>query len=217
MSRVAAVLVESQVEARAVETSTRVEVRPLPVWCPLPRGEDDPKVTAVGWVAGRQTARVEGLVITTTWCRVNADPSESLVSRPAAALGLDRLPAEAGELWTLSRARSLGWLPTALSTMRRFRTSLDLGAINERRAATFPGARWPGRLLARPMFGRGWWLPGDGDGGTRTEPGTLGALADRFVFVEVRGGEPNESALLGCVEQAVDRRWHDERSREAGD
>jgi len=215
VSAAAAILVESQAEARAVEEGSTVELRPLPVWCPLPRDEDDPKLTCVGWVAGRQTAHPEGLVVTTTWCRVNGESPPELVSRPGAALGLERLPREAGALWPLSRPRSLGWLPKALATIRRFPTSLDLGAINERRAATFAGARWPGSLPALPVFGRGWWLPGEEQ--ARQESATiLGALGDRFVLLDACGGEVDELALVGAVEVAAARRWREERSRRVG-
>lgn len=210
MSSIAALIVEAQVEARTVEADAVTELRPLPVWCPLPRREDDPKTTCVGWVAGRQTARAEGVVVTTTWCRVDADPPRKLVSQPAGALRLERLPAASGRLWALSRPRSFEWLAAALSTTRRFRASLDLGAINERRAAGFTGARWGGPLPSRPVFGRGWWLPG-AEAQREEAVTTLGALDDRFVLLDARGGEADELALVGDVEEAVDRRWHAER------
>lgn len=214
MSAAAAIIVEAQVEARAVEADAVTELRPLPVWCPLPRGEDDPKVTCVGWVAGRQTARSEGVVVTTSWCRVDAEPPRGLVSRPADVLRLDRLPADAGCLWALSRPRSFEWLQGVLAGTRRFRASLDLGAINERRAATFAGARWAGPLPARPVFGRGWWLPG-AETHRQESVATLGALDDRFVLLDARGGEVDERALAGDVEAAVDRHWQAARSRRA--
>ncbi|HEX5375528.1 MAG TPA: hypothetical protein VFW48_05150 [Solirubrobacterales bacterium] len=212
MSAAAAVLVETKVEARAVEENSVAELRPLPVWCPLPRGEDDPKVTCVGWVAGRQTARAEGVVVTTTWCRVIGDAPQDFVSRPASALRLDRLPGDAGSLWVLSRPRPLDWLAGTLSSARRFRASLDLGAINERRAASFAGARWPGRFSSRPVFGRGWWLPGEEEHRQETTA-TLGALGDRFVLVDARGGALDGEPLVGEVEEAVYRSWHAERLR----
>jgi hypothetical protein len=214
MSPVAAILVEAQIETRAVEADAVTELRPLPVWCPLPRREDDPKVTCVGWVAGRQTARSEGIVVTTTWCRVDMDTPQELVSRPAEVLRLDRLPADAGRLWALSRPRSLEWLHGALATTRRFRASLDLGAINERRAAVFAGVRWSGPLRSRPVFGRGWWLPG-AEARRRETHGTLGALDDRFVLLEAEGGAADERSLVGDLEAAVDRRWQVECSRGA--
>jgi hypothetical protein len=210
MSAAAAILVEAQVEAREVAENAVIELRPLPVWCPLPRGEDDPKVTCVGWIAGRQTARTEGVVVSTTWCRVDAEPPRELVSRPAEALRLDRLPAAAGRLWTLSRPRSFAWLQPALSSRRRFGASLDLGAINERRAAVFAGVRWSGPLRSRPVFGRGWWLPGE-EAHRREVARTLGALDDRFVLLDTAGGAADEHALVRGVEAAIDRRWREER------
>jgi hypothetical protein len=214
MSSAAAVFVEAQIETRVVEADRVVELRPLPVWCPLPRGDDDPKVTCVGWVAGRQTARADGAVLTTTWCSVETETSRSFISRPAEALSLKRLPAHAGRLWVLSRLRSLDWLPETLATTRRFRASLDLGAINERRAAVFAGARWGGSHRSRPVFGRGWWLPGD-EPRRRETVGPLGALDDCFVLLGLAGGSVDAGSLVDDVETAVDRRWREESLREA--
>lgn len=212
----AAIMAETQIEARAVEADAVTELRALPVWCPLPRGEDDPKVTCVGWVAGRQTARIEGFVVTTTWFRVETDTPRELVSRPEEALRIDRLPADAGCLWALSRPRSFDWLRGALATTRRFRASLDPGAINERRAAIFAGVRWGGPLRLRPVFGRGWWLPG-AEVSRRETFGTLGALDDRFVLLEAQGGRIDEFSLVEDLEAAVERRWHAEASEGAVD
>lgn len=206
MSAPAAILVDAQAEARAVEAGAATELRPLPVWCPLPRRDDDPKVTCVGWVAGRQVAREDGVVVTISWCLVDAEPPQGLVSRPADALRLDRLPAGSGRVWALSRSRSFEWLAEALAESRRFGASLDLGAVNERRAALFPGARWGGSIDSRPVFGRGWWLPGAEPGREQREA-RLGALDDRFVLLSARGGEPDPRALADALEAAVARRW----------
>ncbi|MGN6258674.1 MAG: hypothetical protein ACTHN3_13145 [Solirubrobacterales bacterium] len=214
MSSVAAILVEAQIEAREVEADGVTELRPLPVWCPLPRGEDDPKVTCVGWVAGRQSARAEGVVITTTWCRVETATPRELVSRPTEALRLDRLPADVGRLWPLSRLRSLHWLHEALSTTRRFRSSLDLGAINERRASVFAGVRWTGPNRPPPVFGRGWWLPGEAALRRETEV-TLGALDDRFILLRAQGGVLDEKSLVADMEAAIGRRWVEQSLNEA--
>jgi hypothetical protein len=204
MTIVAAILAEVQVEARAVETDTVIELRPLPVWCPLPRGDDDPKVTCVGWVAGRQTARTAGTVTTATWCQIYADTPPELVSNPVQALSSDRLPAETGNLWALSKPRSFDWLSKVLADRRRFRTALDLGAINERRAAMFDSVRWSGQRRSSPTFGRGWWIA-EAETGDRVRRDVLGALDDRFVFVE-RGGGGNvldSDALVSAVEKAA--------------
>lgn len=207
MSGAAAILVEAQIEARAVEADSVAELRPLPVWCPLPRTEDDPKVTCVGWLAGRQTTRAEGSVITTTWCRVETDTPPELVSRPADALRLDRLPQGSGRLLALSRARSFEWLRVTLARSRRFRASLDLGAVNERRAGLSAGLRWTGPLRSRPVFGRGWWLPGDA-AKPRETFGPLGALDDRFVLLDASDGPADPNLLVERLEQAISRRWH---------
>lgn len=209
MSFPAAIMVETQIEARAVEADAMRELRPLPVWCPLPRREDDPKVTCVGWIAGRQTARREGVVLTTSWCWVDTDTPPNLVSRPAEVLRIDRLPAGAGMLWALSRPRSLDWLPQALVTTRRFRYSLDLGAINARRAAVFAGIRWGGQHRSRPLFGRGWWLP-TLEPNRREALGKLGALDDRFVLLAAEGADADEGALVNDLEAAVMQRWQAE-------
>jgi hypothetical protein len=201
-------IVEVQFEARAVDVDSVIDLRPVPVWCALPRDVDDPKVTCVGWVAGRQVARTEGHLVTTTWCRVEVDPPADLVSRPPEALRTDRLPADAGRLWVLSRRRSLDWLGVALATKRRFRSSLDLGAINERRAAAFAGARGKGPLRP-PLFGRGWWIPNAEEGSLQDT--TLGALEDRFVLIE-RGGSAVPDALDGEVEEALGELWRDAHS-----
>ena len=206
MSDPAAILVEAQIEAHRVDADTVAELRPLPVWCPLPRREDDPKVTCVGWLAGRQTARAEGSVITTTWCRVETGTPPELISRPADALRFDRLPDGAGRLLALSRARSFGWLREALSSTRRFRASLDLGTVNERRAALSAGARWAGPLRALPVFGRGWWLPGE-TAEPRETFGPFGALDDRFVLLDASGGPADAELLVERLEQAVVGHW----------
>jgi len=211
MSFPAAIMVETQIEARAVEADAMSELRPLPVWCPLPRREDDPKVICVGWVAGRQTVRHEGVVLTTTWCQVDTDTPPSFVSRPAEVLRIDRLPDGAGTLLALSRPRSLDWLPQALSTTRRFRYSLDLGAINARRSAVFAGVRWGGQHRSRPLFGRGWWLPAV-EPNRRETLGKLGALDDRFVLLEAEGADADEGALIDDLENAVTQRWQAERA-----
>jgi hypothetical protein len=205
MSTAAAMMVEVQMEARVVDADKVVDLRPIPVWCPLPRDDDDPKVTCVGWVAGRQTARTEGSLVTSTWCRVDVDAPSNLVSRPSEALRLDRLPADAGRLWALSRPRSLDWLGGALATKRRFRTSLDLGAINERRAAAFAGASRRGPLRPVPLFGRGWWVPAEGAGSVKDT--TLGALDDRFVLVRRGGDIAPGDAFVDDVEAALDELW----------
>jgi hypothetical protein len=140
---------------------------------------------------------------------VETETPQEIISRPGEALSLDRLPSDAGRLWALSRARSLDWLHVTLATTRRFRASLDLGAINERRAAIFAGTRWSGSHLSRPVFGRGWWLPGD-EAHRREVVNTLGALDDRFVLLETRGGTLDASSLVADVEAAVDRRWREQ-------
>jgi hypothetical protein len=209
MSQAAAMLIEVQVEARTVATSKVTELRPVPVWCPLPRADEDPRVNCVGWVAGRQTARTDGVLVTTTWCWVDLDTPADLVSRPSDALRLDRLPADAGRLWALSRPRSLEWLTRELETKRRFRTSLDLGAINERRAAAFTGARGQGPRRREPLFGRAWWVP---DAASSTRDSTLGALDDRFVLI-VRGGESApELNFVDEAEAKLDKTWRERRN-----
>jgi|GEM_PF-6813009 len=210
MSKPAAILVEAQIEARAVDADAVAELRPVPVWCPLPRGEDDPKVTCVGWLAGRQTARAEGSVTTSTWCQIETAPPRELVSRPADALRLECLPHGAGRLLVLSRARSFEWLRETLARSRRFRASLDLGAVNERRAALSAGVRWTGPLRSRPVFGRGWWLPGEPREPDEETFGPLGALDDRFVLLDASAGSGEVGALVERVEQAVARYWHAE-------
>lgn len=206
MTVIVAVLAEVQIEARAVESDVVVDLRPLPVWCPLPRGDDDPKVTCVGWVGGRQTARTEGTVTTASWCRICIDTPAGLVSNPAQALALDRLPAEIGNVWALSTPRSFEWLSQVLAIRRRFRAALDLGAINERRAALFDSVRWSGKRRGLPVFGRGWWIA-QADPQERIRRDVLGALDDRFVFVE-RGGRNAMAAdtLVNALERAVAER-----------
>jgi hypothetical protein len=209
MDRAAAMMVETQFEARTVVADAIVDLRPVPIWCPLPREDDDPKVTCVGWVAGRQTARTEGLLITSTWCRVNLNPPQDLVSRPEGALRVERLPAADGCLWALSRPRSLDWLGRVLASKRRFRTSLDLGAINERRAAAFAGARATVPLRPPPLFGRGWWVEA-ADPQEHVRLTALGALEDRFVLVACDREIASAHALADDVETIVHQRWRED-------
>jgi len=68
----------------------------------------------------------------------------------------------------------------------------------------FDSVRWSGQRHSSPTFGRGWWIA-EAETEDRVRRDALGALDDRFVFVELGGGGDvlDSDALVNAVEKAA--------------
>lgn len=130
------------------------QLRPLPVWCPLPRTAQQPKVPAIGWAAGRTTSVGSMVRLTTSWTVIETAPPSEIVSNPRGALQIERTR-DYGDVLFALRTMSDGGANVAdtFCAERRFPRCLDLGAMNDRRHRVCADG-YPKRFPSGPMFGR---------------------------------------------------------------
>lgn len=129
-------------------------LRPLPVWCPLPRTAQQPKIPAVGWAAGRTTSVGSIVRLVTSWTVIESAPAPEIVSNPREALQIERAGRHGDVLFALRRLADEGVdVVAAFCSERRFPESLDLGAMNDRRHRVSATGE-PKRFPSGPMFGR---------------------------------------------------------------
>lgn len=200
-------------------------LRPLPVWCPLPRTPRQPKATVVGWVAGTAAIAEEARATTSFACVVSSSPAR-IESNPRAALSVSAVRSGEGRLFPVGSLRSaVETVPLLFASQRTFRDGLDLGALNDRRhGAAASNGSGPRPLPGGPCFGR-LALAVSADGGPMTaSERKLDGAADPYIVVEGEIDEREFGAAIEALETITVRRWLlsvgrwlERRAREGGE